>query len=317
MPTTRAPLRAMNFSIALLMALHAAHAQDTTVYRPPLAVPTRPAKYIFLIVPAGSVPVGATYWLHAMVFDSVNHRFHPVIHWRSGDTSVASVGATGEANVPLVGRRAGRTLITAYTDSLTKSVVVFVGREPPVARIGIVPQHATIGVGETIRLLAEVRDGRGRSLPRTFLSWSWSDSAVVQFVGITDEHELLLRGVRDGELSVIADLRGKSGRATLVVGAGGPSARVRSIVLAPGDTSVRVGDTITFTASPRGVDGAPLAGRLVRWSGCDPTILRTWMFTPAQSAHITYRAVRAGSCRVTASVDGVRRATRVTVRRVP
>jgi hypothetical protein len=297
------------------MAIHGAGAQDTAVYRPPVAVPTRPAKYIYLIAPVGSVPVGATYRGHAEVFDSVNNRFHPTIHWRSSDTTVASVGAMGEANVPLTGRRAGRTVITAYTDSLTKSIVVFVGPVPAVARIDIVPLRATLGVGETIRFLAVVRDDRGRSLPQTFLSWSWSDSAVVEFFGTTDAKELLLRGARDGEVSVFADLRGRSAEANLVVGAGGRSPRVRSIVLSPADTSLNVGDDIEFTASLFGDGDVALSGRLVRWSVCDTTILHTWTFIPTQSTHITYRALRAGTCAVTASAGGVRRASRVVIRR--
>jgi hypothetical protein len=302
-------------ALALFIAIQDAGAQDTVVYRWPLAYPKRPAMELSVMKPDNStVAVGATTFLHAMVMDSVNHQFHPGIHWKSSDTTIAVVGATGDRDVRLTGQRKGRVVITAYTDSLISSFVLFVGPVPPVARLDIVPKRATIGVGESIRFLPMVRDAHGLSLPNLWLLWSWSDDSVAYFQGGTLEHELVLEGVRDGEVTIYADLKGKVAEATLVVGAGGKSPPVRSIVLTPVDASVRVGDDIDFTTLLRGDRGAKISGRLVRWSSCDSTMLRPWTFVPMKSDHITYHALRAGTCGVTARMGAARGSARVTIR---
>jgi hypothetical protein len=74
------------------------------------------------------------------------------------------------------------------------------------------------------------------------------------------------------------------------------------------------GDDIDFTASPLGDGDTTLAGRLVRWSVCDTTLIRRWTFEPRQSNHITYRALRAGTCRVSVTAGDVRRSSRVVIR---
>jgi len=106
-------------TLAVALATGAAHAQDTAVYRPSAAEYRRPAMEIYLVAPPDGTPLGAPFHFQAMVIDSVNHQFHPQLRWKSSDTTVATVRATSALEAVLDGKRAGRTVITASTDSLS------------------------------------------------------------------------------------------------------------------------------------------------------------------------------------------------------
>jgi hypothetical protein len=299
---------------ALLCSAATALAQDTAVYRPSSAEYRRPAKEIYLVAPASGTPLGAPYHFQAMVLDSVNNQFHPQVRWKSSDTTVATIHATSALEAVMDGKRAGRTVITASTDSLIKSIIVYVGRMPPAKTIAILPRRVHIEIGDVVRLLPLARDSLHRLMPPGFLLWSWTDTSVVRDVGTTGEQEQTLRGVRNGEITIYADRDGRSAEATLIVGSGGKSPRVRSISLTPRDTVVHVRDTFDLTALPIGDDGKALAGRLVRWAPCDTSKVRRWNFVARESSHITYRAMRAGTCTITVTSGAVRKSVRVVIR---
>lgn len=117
-------------------------------------------------------------------------------------------------------------------------------------------------------------------MPPGFLLWTWTDTAVVKDLGGTVDQELMLSAVHDGEITVYADRDGKSAEATLVIGAGGRA----------------------------------LAGRLVRWTQCDTSVVQRWSYDRRQTNQVTFRAKRAGRCTITATAGGLRKAIRVAIR---
>jgi hypothetical protein len=98
------------------------------------------------------------------------------VAWASSDTAVARITAAGESTA----RAAGTADITAISEGLQASVTVDVraADEPTAApTIEVVGPGGPLMVGETFRLEAVVRDGRGVILDLP-VAWSTSDPTV-------------------------------------------------------------------------------------------------------------------------------------------
>lgn len=115
-----------------------------------------------------------------LLFDSVNNRFHWPVHWTSSDPKVLSVGATGDAAVPIRGLRPGQ------------------------------PTTARLHVGDDIRLLADPRDPSGRRLPGQLMTWKSSDTRILREVGRPSLKEIVFHAVAPGEALVTAAVNGRS-----------------------------------------------------------------------------------------------------------
>jgi hypothetical protein len=86
------------------------------------------------------------------------------------------------------------------------------------------------------------------------------------------------------------------------------SSQVAQVVVSPNSALLRIGDTLTLSASTRDVGGAPLLGRRVTWSSEFPALV-------AVSGTGVVTALTAGSVRVTASSEGATGTASLTVTR--
>jgi hypothetical protein len=86
------------------------------------------------------------------------------------------------------------------------------------------------------------------------------------------------------------------------------SSQVAQVVVTPNPLLLRVGDTLTLTASTRDAGGAPLLGRRVTWVSEFPDLV-----TVAGTGLVT--ALAAGSARITASSEGASGTATLTVTR--
>ena len=242
------------------------------------------------------VGVGGTIWLFVAVGDANGHPVYPAITWTSSNTVVATVTAptdTGEAMV--TGRQAGVATIYATTAGLRDSLIVHVVVLGSVATVTIVPQSATVSVGDSgVFLEAVVRDSAGHVLDAG-ASWSSSDTTVV-FVypcGSCSGDRAL--GRAPGIATVFATSQGKTGQATITVGRSTP---VATVTVVPGSASLTGGDNATFTAQLRDAAGNILSSRSVSWSSTDASIVEITSVN-GPSATILARAAGLASLRAT------------------
>jgi uncharacterized protein DUF4382/carboxypeptidase family protein len=164
------------------------------------------------------VGVGGTIRLFAAVGDANGHPVYPAITWTSSDPVVATVTApTDTVEATVTGRQAGVATIYARTGGLTDSLIVHVVELGSVATVTIVPQSATVSVGDSgVFLEAVVRDSAGHVL-NAGASWFSSDTTVV-FVypcGSCSGDRAL--GRAPGTATVSATSQGKTGQATITV----------------------------------------------------------------------------------------------------
>jgi serine/threonine protein kinase len=120
--------------------------------------------------------------------------------------------------------------------------------------------------GASTRLLADVRDLAGQTVPGARVSWSSTDSGIAR----VDSASGWVRAVRPGRALVVA----ASGewRDSMAIVVRRPTAEPpapASVSISP-HGALRVGDTVTLSAAVLDRRGAPLAGAEVSWSSSEP-----------------------------------------------
>jgi len=252
--------------------------------------------YIHISGPT-QVGVGGIISLYAAVGDASGHPVYPAITWTSSDPVVASVSAPNDTGAAMVtGRQAGvATIHASTTGGLTDSLIVHVVVLGSVATVTIVPQSATVSVGDSgVFLEVVVRDSAGHVLDAG-ASWFSSDTTVV-FVypcGSCSGDRAL--GRAPGRATVFATSQGKTGQATITVGRATP---VATVTVVPGSASLTGGDNATFTAQLRDAAGNILSNRSVSWSSTDASIVEITSVN-GPSATILARAAGLASLRAT------------------
>ena len=246
---------------------------------------------------APSLLVGATQQLTATPTDAAGTPLTGrEVSWSSRDPGVAVVSSTGQ----VTGIAPGTATIVATIEGQSATATVTV-RPVPVAAVRLTPDNATIGVGGTVRLGAVVTDAAGNALTGRTVTFTSSAPGVARVAA-----DGTVTGVAAGTATITATSEGVSGTATVRVTA----STVASVVVAPDTATLTVGQTRTFTATPRASDGSVVAGRTVTWSSGGPSVV-----TVSSTGVAT--AVGVGTAQVLAQVDGITGTATVTVRNVP
>jgi serine/threonine protein kinase len=120
--------------------------------------------------------------------------------------------------------------------------------------------------GASTRLLAEVRDLAGRAVPSPAVSWASTDSGVVR----VDSASGWVHAVHPGRALVVAASGEWRDSAAIVVRRPTVEPPAPASVSISPFGSLRVGDTITLTATVLDGSGAPLVGAEVAWSSSEP-----------------------------------------------
>ena len=137
--------------------------------------------YIHISGPS-SVGVGGNIYLHAAVGDSNgNPVYNAKVTWVSSDSSVATFVSTNDSAAAVVqGRQAGVATISASTGGLTDTHTVQVVALGPVATVTIVPDSATVMVGDSgVFLEAVQRDSAGNLITYPGVSFTTPDTLVL------------------------------------------------------------------------------------------------------------------------------------------
>ena len=169
--------------------------------------------------------LGDTAWYAATVINGTDSVI-TTITWTVADPSIASLTATSGSNTGLVGQALGSTWLVGVSDSLVDSLVVAVvssdstggggGGGGPVASVTVSPASATVSVGDSLGFYATLKDSTGAVITGRAVTWSVSDSSVVQVFGVFGQ-SLILKALQAGTATGTATSEGKSGSGTVTV----------------------------------------------------------------------------------------------------
>jgi hypothetical protein len=176
-----------------------------------------------------TIAVGETWTYGAYVLtedrDSV---FTDAITWSSANPEVAAVTrpTSGTARTAdIQGRAVGRTYIVASAAGFTDSVAVSViaerggggGSGGAVATVQVNPSAYTINPGDSLVVVATMKDAGGHTLSGKTASWTTSSAAIVRIENNGLSVYAHLRGVASGTATITATSEGKSGSTTITV----------------------------------------------------------------------------------------------------
>ncbi len=238
--------------------------------------------------------VGDTLRLAAEATDANGH---PVAEarfaWASGDTLVAMVDDTGL----VTGIGAGEVEITAAAAGVAGAAKLAVLAPAPTT-IAVAPDTvAFAALGDTARLMAEVRDQVGRPMADQAVAWASGDTlvAMVDSAG-------LVTATGNGATAITAAAgSAASGTAAVIV-----AQQVSAVVVSPAAATLFVGDTLRLEAAATDANGQPVAGTTFVWASGDTAVA-----TVDDAGLVT--GVGAGEVEITATAVGVAGAAQLAV----
>ena len=170
-----------------------------------------------------------------------------------------------------------------------------------VESIVVTPAIATVSIGSSIELSAQVLDASGISVPDRPVHWASEDPqiATVSADGIVTAHGI-------GTVQVAASTGGRSGLAQVTV----TTTPVASVQVTPGNKALFVEESFQFTAVTRDAGGNVLTGRPIAWSSNNESVA-----TVSSTGLVT--ALAAGGAIITATSEGRSAPASVTVSAIP
>lgn len=211
------------------------------------------------------------------------------VTWSSAAPLLASVSASGL----VTGVASGSATIVATSEGQTGYATLVVGTASPaaVSTVTLSATSTSLLVGQSQAITATLKDASGNVLSGRTIAWS-SSSLGVLTVSPTGQ----VQAVGVGTATITATSEGKSGTLSVSVSAA-PVAPVASVVVS-GNTSLNVGQTATFSATPKDGHGLVLTGRTITWSSSAPNVASV-----SSSGVVT--AVSAGTAVINATSEGV------------
>jgi uncharacterized protein YjdB len=170
-----------------------------------------------------------------------------------------------------------------------------------VASVVISPPRATVAVGASVQLTAEVLDGSGTALGEHRVVWASSDVTTATVSG-----DGVVTGVKVGSVQIAASAQGKSAVAEVTVN----PTPVNSVRLSPTNRDLLVGQTVQLSAEALDAQGGVLPGRPVTFTTSNPTVA-----TVSTAGLVT--ALAAGGTIITAASEGKTSVATITVSSVP
>jgi len=200
--------------------------------------------------------------------------------WRVTDDAVAEFDTV---NGLLQARKVGIVTITAETaqGSVDAQVEVIAATVSDV--VFALPSPA-MSIGETVQLVADVRDRRGGRVADA-VTWSVTDPSIASI-----SIDGVVSALSVGSASIVARVGSVSSERTLFV----QESNAASIVIRGGRPSVTVGETVLFSVDVFDAQNRRLAARDLRWTSSNDTVARVDRLG-------TVRAITPGAITITAS----------------
>ena len=149
------------------------------------------------------------------------------VTWSVADTSIVSISGQYGQSLLMRGKAAGATTITATSEGHQGQATITItagtgggggggGGAGAVNSVTINPATLNPAVGDSIGAYATPRDAGGLSLSGRTVTWSISDSSVVQIQGAFGQ-SIVMKAKKVGTATLTATSEGKSGTATITV----------------------------------------------------------------------------------------------------
>jgi uncharacterized protein YjdB len=220
------------------------------------------------------------------------------LFWSTADQTIATVNQAGR--VTAVGL--GQTNIDASTAGVSPSHPTRVFVIPtPVAFVVVAPPAVTLRVGGAFQFSDTTKDVKHRVLNGRTVVWSSSDTTVAP----VDQSGLVL-AKKQGLATITATSGAVNGSATVTVS----TVPVKTIILAPTNPSVIIGDSTQLSATTKDSAGNILTGRLVTWASSNTAV------ATIDAAGIA-TGIKVGADTITATSGGATATTILTVQAVP
>ena len=186
---------------------------------------------------------------------------HPVavarFAWASGDTLVAVVDDTGL----VTGIGAGEVEITAAAAGVAGAAKLAVVATVPTT-IAVAPDTvAFAALGDTARLMAEVRDQVGRPMADQAVAWASGDTLVA-----TVDSAGLVTATGNGTTAITAASGSAAGAAIVTV------MQVVGVVVSPAADTIAPGDTVRLAAELFDENGHRVSAAAFKWSTSDMSV---------------------------------------------
>ena len=273
-----------------------------TVTDAPPPPPDAPVASITITPPSATVAVGQSIQLTATTRDAAGNVLtgRPVTWYTNQYYS--TVDNTGR----VTGRYAGNAQIVAVSEAhnVTAFVTVTEGAPPPpppppppdapVASITVAPATASVAVGQSIQLVATLRDAAGNVLTGRPITWYTN-----QYYSTVDNTGRVT-GRYAGNAQIVAVSEGHSVTAFVTVTDAGPPppAPVATVTVAPATVSLPVGPTAQLTPTLRDASGNVLTGRTVTWTTSNAAV------ATVTSAGVVSGVSAGGPVTITATSEG-------------
>ncbi len=218
-----------------------------------------------------------------------------VVTWASGDTTLATVSASGVVTGVAAG---GPVTVTATSEGHSGTAAITVVTVP-VATVAVAPATASVPAGQTVPLTATTRDAGGNVLTGRVVTWASGNTALatVSATGV-------VTGVAaGGPVTITATSEGQSGSAAITVTA----VPVATVSVAPATASVAVGQTVPLSATTKDASGNVLTGRVVTWASGNTSL------ATVSTAGVVTGVAAGGPVAVTATSEGQSGSAAVTV----
>ena len=243
--------------------------------------------------PVDTLVEGDTLRLAAVASDANGHAVEgEVFAWSSTDTLVARVDDAGL----VTGVVAGEAEVTATSSGVTGSAALVV-EVPAPTTVAITPDTVELAaLGDTVRLVAEVRDQLGRPVEDEPVAWASGDTLVA-----TVDSTGLVTAAGNGTATITATAGDASGAAavTVVQSAG-------SVTVSPAADTIAPGDTLRLGAEAFDANGHAVAGAAFTWSSGDTPVARV-------DASGLVRGVGEGTATITAISGSAQGTSEITV----
>ncbi len=264
-----------------------------------------------------AIEVGETVQLNAVAKDTKGAPLGDrTVVWSTGEPGVALVSSGGL--VTAVGP--GTVTISASSEGKSADAKVIVNAPKPVpkppepapeptpvalASVTVSPPAATVVAGQTIQLSVVAKDAKGKVVNDRVLAWSSDDQHIA-----TVTNSGLVQGVAEGSATITVSAEGKSGRVKLTVTpAAKPIVPVAGVGIVAIGKSLKVGETVTWSAVARDSKGNSLNDRAISWTSSAPQV------ATVSAGVIT--AVGPGTTEIRAESEGKSVVERITVAAAP
>ena len=236
------------------------------------------------VTPAESeVLAGETVQFMATPKDADGNALDRTVTWGTLDATVATIDENGL----LTGVAEGQVMVTASAQDVTDDRAMVMVTDM-VESVEVTPMASSLmEAGDTVQLTAEVRGLTGNSLRGREVTWSSSHTSVA-----TVFQDGFVTAVADGESRISATSEGKTGTASVYVGAAAATLEVT-----PEQSEIEVGGTVQLTAVAMDADGNTLH-RIPDWMTSD-----TMVATVDDDGLVT--SVAEGEVTITVTVEGL------------